>query len=177
MHIQVNLSSYTQWSAYLTIALLVLTILGLILKWGIRFRLVGITGFMVVLTIGLFGLGWGLLTRTAIPNALRYSLVYDSGANQAVIALPPYQVSESVVEATLRQAADDLFSPGRLGLGGDQMIIRLRTMLHTQPGVSKPLYLGQVKRSLVTRNNQNLEIEVFSDNLAQLPANPNSETL
>ena len=53
-------SSYTQWSIIATVVLLLLTIVGFIFKWGIRFRLVGITSFMVVLTVGLFGLVGGL---------------------------------------------------------------------------------------------------------------------
>ncbi|MGK7875751.1 MAG: Ycf51 family protein [Xenococcaceae cyanobacterium] len=166
--IPTDFSTYAQWSGYLTLVCLVLTVVGFIFGWGIRFRLVGITGFIAVLTIGLFGLGVGLLTQTEIPGAVRFSLVYDNGANQAVVAVPP-QVTESEIEATLRQVANNLYSPGRLGLGDDKLTIRVRTVLHPAPGVSQPLYLGQVKRSLVTREDDQMEVEVFSENFAQLP--------
>jgi hypothetical protein len=46
----------------------------------------------------------------------------------------------------------------------------MRTVLHPEAGVSQPLYLGQVKRSLTVRDDDNLEIEVFSRNVAQLPS-------
>ena len=103
-----DFSSYTQWSSWFTLACLLLSVLAFAFGWGIRFRLVGITGFMVVLTVGLFGLGLGLFERTEIPGAVRFSLVYDNGANQAVIAVPA-TISESALDATLRQAAEDYF--------------------------------------------------------------------
>jgi hypothetical protein len=102
-------------------------------RLGIRFRLVGVTSFMTVLTVGIFGLGLGLFTRTEIPGAVRFSLVYDNGANQAVISLPN-TVTPEQVEATLKQAASDLFSSGRAGAGGNnQFIISARTLVHPQP--------------------------------------------
>jgi len=80
---------YTQWSGIATLVFAALTVLSFILKWGIRFRLVGATGFMVVLTSGLFALSLAPLSRTVIPGAVRYSRVYDNGVTQAVIAIPP----------------------------------------------------------------------------------------
>jgi hypothetical protein len=166
-----NFSTYAQWSGILTIVLLLLTILGFVLGWGIRFRLVGVTSFMGVLTAGLFALGLGLFTHTVIPGAVRFSLVYDNGATQAVISVPP-KITESELEATLRQAASDLFSYGRNRIGGeDQLTIRARVLLHPEPEVSVPLYLGQVKRSLASRNDEQMQIEIFPKSLAKLPKN------
>jgi high-affinity Fe2+/Pb2+ permease len=59
-------STYALWSGYAAIALLGLTIIAFVLKWGLRFRLVGATGFMAVLSIGLFGLGLGLFERAEV---------------------------------------------------------------------------------------------------------------
>ncbi len=160
--------SYTKWSAILTVVGLVLTILAFILQWGIRFRLVGITSFLGVLTIGLFGLSLGLFAKTTIPGAVRYGLVYDNGANQAVVNIAP-QVTENQVEATLKQAVNDLFSTGRGGVADDLLTVRVRTLLHSQDGITEPLYLGQVRRSLVSREDNNLEIEIYSKNFRKLP--------
>ena len=168
MELSIDFFAYTRWSAYATLAFFVLAVLGFIFKWGIRFRLVGITGFMGVLTVGLFGLGLGFYNRIAIPGAIKYSLVYDNGANQTVIAVEP-SITPEEIEPTLRQAAYDIYSPGRLGLGENKFIIRMRTVIHPETGVSLPLYLGEVKRSLSSREDDNMQIEVFSDNLAQLP--------
>lgn len=161
--------TYTQWSGIATIAFAALTLLSFLLKWGLRFRLVGVTGFMLVLTSGLFGLSLVPFTRTVIPGAVRYSTVYDSGATQVVIAVPP-TISVSELDATLRQAASDLFSPGRLSRGGEQLTIRARTVLHPEPGLSEPLYLGQVRRSLFNREDDQMTIELIPDSLAKLPA-------
>jgi hypothetical protein len=169
MQLSSDLSNYTQWSGYTAIACLFLTILAFIFQWNFRFRLFGVTSFMTVLTAGLFALGLGLFVRTEIPNAARYALVYDNGATQTVIAVPS-TIDPNSIEPTLRQAAIDLFSFGRAG-AERKMTIRMRTILHPTAGVSQPLYLGQVRRSLGSRLDDNLEIEIFSRNVAQLPPN------
>ena len=130
--------------------------------------MVGATGFLAVLTGGLFALSLVPLTRTVIPGAIPYSLVYDNGGNQTVIAVPP-QVTESELEATLRQAASNLYSYGRLGGVDNQLTIRARTILHPETNVSLPLFLGQVKRSLAIRDDQNMVIDIYSESFAQLP--------
>lgn len=169
MSLSSGLSVYAQWSGYLTIFCLIVTIVAFILKWGQRFRLVGVTSFMGVVTIGLFGLGLGLFTREVIPGAVKYALVYDNGANQAVIVVPA-TITKSELEPTLHQAANDLFSYGRMGAGGDnQFTVRARALVHQIDGITKPLYLGQVKRSLSNRTDDNLKIEIFARNFAQLP--------
>lgn len=161
-----DFATYAQWTGWLTLACLLLALLGFIFRWGIRFRLVGITGFMAVLAGGLFALGLGLFARTEIPGAVRFSLVYDNGGNQAVITVPA-TITESELEATLRQAAEDLFSYGRTGIDDNKLTIRARALLHPQPGISQPLYLGQVRRSLAVRQDEQMEIKIFKDKLAQ----------
>lgn len=160
--------NYAKWAGILTLACGVLAGLGFILQWGIRFRLVGATGFMGVLTAGLFALGLVPFVHTEIPGAVRYKLVYDVGGAQTVIKVPP-AITETELEATLRQAASNLFSYGRLGQVNNQLTIRARTIIHPEPGVSKPLYLGEVKRSLLTRDDDQLAIKVYPENIAQLP--------
>ncbi|BAY97960.1 hypothetical protein NIES37_19080 [Tolypothrix tenuis PCC 7101] len=160
---------YTQWSGIATLVFAALAVLSFIFKWGIRFRLVGTTGFMLVVTAGLFALSLVPLSRTVIPGAVRYSLVYDNGSTQAVIAITP-QITTSELDATLRQAASNLYSYGRLGTKADsQLTIRARTLTHPEPGLTVPVYLGQVKRSLVSREDSNITVEVYPEKFAQLP--------
>ncbi|MGK7917998.1 MAG: DUF2518 family protein [Prochloraceae cyanobacterium] len=71
MELPTNFSTYIEWSAILTGVFFLLSILAFILKWGIRFRLVGVTGFMGVLTGGLFALGLRLYQHGQIPGAVR----------------------------------------------------------------------------------------------------------
>lgn len=160
---------YTQWSGMASLILAVLTVLGLILKWGIRFRLVGATGFMLVLTGGLFALSLVPISRTVIPGAVRFTLVYDNGSTQAVIATSP-RITPTELEATLRQAASNLYSYGRLGSREDnQLTVRARTIIHPEPGVSVPVYLGQIKRSLANREDPGNGVEIYPEKFAQLP--------
>ena len=173
MELPSDFATYTQWSAIATLFFFLLAVLAFILKWGIRFRLVGVTSFMGVITISIFALGLGLFTRTEIPGAVRYTLVYDNGASEAVIAVPP-TVTSSEVEATLRQASDNLFSYGRLGSANNKLTIRLRTLIHPEPGVTQPLYLGQVQRALGTREDEQMKIEFFGENMAKLEQSRNN---
>lgn len=168
MELSTGFSPYVQWSGILTLVCLLATIVAFIVKWSERFRLVGVTSFMTVVTAGLFALGLGLFTRSVIPGAVRFSLVYDNGATQAVISVPA-EIDESQLDATLRQAAQDLFSYGRNAIGtNNQLKIRARTLLHPEPGVTKPLYLGQVKQTLGKRDDASMEVEIFSKSFAQL---------
>lgn len=159
--------TYTQWSGIATLGLAGLAGLAFLLKWGFRFRLIGATGFMGVLTFGLLSLTFVPLTQTVLPNATKYSLVYDTGAADVVIAVSP-DITQTQLEATLEQAAINLFSPGRLGRGNTQLRVRARTVIHPEEGVSLPLYLGEARRSLSTRNDKNLEVSIFDQNMALL---------
>ena len=171
MQLPTDIATYALWSGYGTIACLVITVIAFIAGWGFRFRLVGVTSFMGVLAASIFALSLGLFSHTEIPGAVRYSLVYDNGANKAVIAVSP-NIETSAIEPTLRQAALDLYSYGRTGTNGnDRFTVGLRTVLHPETGVSQPLFLGQATRSLSVRDESNLEIEVFAENISQLPQN------
>ena len=164
-----NFLQYTQWSGIATILFAVFTILAFIVQWGFRFRLVGATGFMLVLTGGLFSLSLVPLSRTVIPGAVKYTLVYDNGSNQTVIAIAP-EITPTQLEATLRQAASNLYSYGRLGSGGNkELTVRARTIIHPEIGLSVPLYLGQVNRTLVSREDPEMLVEVYLDKFASLP--------
>ncbi len=163
-----SILEYSKYSGIATLAIALLMIIGLVAKWGFRFRLVGVTGFMVVLTVGLVGLGWGLAPRMTFPGASRYSLIYDNGNSQVVIAVPDAHLSYEQTEATLRQAANDLYSYGRGGAADGKMHIRLRTIAHPQSGVSTPLYLGEVAREMTSRDQAKLDIVIDRQQLAKL---------
>lgn len=159
---------YGYWVGLATIGFALLAGLSFVFKWGIRFRLVGVTGFLGVLTAGLFSLSLVPFQHPQIAGSARYKLVYDTGSSQAVIVVSP-TIKPTDLEATLRQAASDLFSPGRMGRGDAQLLIRARTIIHPQPGVSEPLLLGKVERSLRQRDDPEMQITLYSDNLAKLP--------
>ncbi len=126
-----------------TLALAALAALAFIPKLGIRFRLVGATGFCGVLTAGLFGLSFQPLMTTTIEGSIPYTTVFDSGAAQLVIAVPA-DITDVQLEATLQQAAINSFNPSQLS-GGRSAMIRARTIVHRDPGISDLLYLGTVQ--------------------------------
>lgn len=164
----------SKWVGIATIVFAIITVLSFLLKWGFRFRLVGVTSFTGVLAAGLFALGVSVHIRTPVPGAVSFSLVYDDASTQAVIAVPT-NITSSELEATLRQAANDLYSPGRFSRRGeDKLTIRSRTILHPEPGISQLVYLGQVKRSLAIRNDEQMEIEIYPDKMALLPESEES---
>ena len=85
-----------------------------------------------------------------------------------MVAVSP-DIEESAIKPTLIQAATDLYSYGRTGVGGNnQFTVKLRTVLHPQQGVSKPLFLGEAKRSLANRSEEDIQTEIFTQNLTQL---------
>ena len=131
----------TQYFAIGTLTAGLLTALAFVLKWGIRFRLVGVTGFMGVLTAGLFGLSFQPLTQASVPGAVPYTTVFDSGAAQIVIAVPN-AITEDELKATLEQAALNLLKPSRLaGAGRRTPKIRARAIVH-RDGASELVYVG-----------------------------------
>jgi Protein of function (DUF2518) len=159
--------TYTQWSALLGLFFAVAAGVSFLFKWGFRFRLVGATGFMIVLTVGLFGLSLVPITRALVPGAARFTTVYDSGSTLATIVVAP-TVTEDELRATLEQAASDLFSPGRLGRGREEMVIRARTIVHVKEGLSEPVYLGEVRRSISEGADSPLRVKVDGKNLARV---------
>jgi len=159
--------TYTQWMAIATVICAVLTGLGFALQWGIRFRLVGITGFMGVLVVGLFGLSVVPFTHPLIPGSTKYSLVYDNGGNQLVIAVAP-EITETALKATLQQALGAFSSYGRLGGANGSLVVRARTIIHPEPGVSRPLFLGEVERSLMSRTTPDSEPKINQRNFQVL---------
>jgi hypothetical protein len=160
--------TYTQWSGLLGMGLAVLAGLGFLFKWGIRFRLVGATGFTIVLTVGLFALSVVPLTRTVVPGATRFTTVYDSGATLATIAVPP-TITEEQLRATLQQASSDLFTAGRLGRSQEPFLLRARTVVHIKDGLSQPLYLGELKQSRPDGGVEPIAIRIYPENFAKLP--------
>ncbi|AMW31278.1 Ycf51 family protein [Arthrospira platensis] len=162
-----ELLDFSKWLGIATLAFAALTVVAFVLNWGIRFRLVGITAFTGVLAGGVFALGLGLFQRVEIPGAVRYTRVFDDGARQIVIAVAP-DITETQLEATLQQAASDLYSPGRGGAGQMPLVIRARTIVHPQPGVSEPIFLGRVQRVSGFDNQGDVAIAINQESLNHL---------
>lgn len=159
----------SKWLAITTVVLGALTTIAFIAGWSWRFRGVGVTSFMGVVAASIFALGVSLYPRIAVEGAERFTVVFDGGGSQIVAAVPAQAISEEAVAATLKQAAYDSYSPGRFGENASsQLTVRLRTLVHHEGGASEPLFLGQVKRSMSIREDENMEFEIFPENLKKL---------
>ena len=135
--------------------------------WSWRFRAVGVTSFSVVLTVGLFALSLAPITPTKITGAVKYRVVYDRNSSSAVISVSP-DITPDQLKATLVQASANLFSLGRNGEGKNTLTIRARTVIHPQPEVSQPVYLGSIERSLRLRDDPHQVIHIDDQAFATL---------
>jgi hypothetical protein len=158
----------TKYFGLATLTMAGITLIAFLLKWGFRFRLVGITSFIGVLTAGMFGLSFEPFTRTVVPGSVPYQTVYDSGAAQIVIKVPD-DITKTELAATLEEAASNLFKASRLGGASLQPTIRARTILHPEDGTSQLVYLGQAQPTTAPQTDKTAAITLFDDAFAQLP--------
>ncbi len=160
----------SQYLAIATIVLGAVTTIAFIAKWGFRFRMVGVTSFTGVLAGGVLGLSLALYQRPMIPDSQPFVRVYDRSAGQLVITVNP-KMTPAQLEATLKQAAIDLSSPGRSSADGT-ITVRARVMLHTEPGVTQPLYVGAAMRSLDSKRDDvnDIQVQVDAETLAKVAA-------
>jgi len=163
----------TGWSAITTVAIALTTAIAFLLKWGIRFRLVGATGLMGVLTAGLFGLSFQPIMQASVPGAIPYKTVFDSGAAQVVITVPN-DITQTALEATLQEAAANLLKPSRIGGAGQKTpTIRARGIVHSA-GASELVYVGKVTPAARktagedSREDRTPVVEIYLDRLAKI---------
>ncbi|UFP96853.1 Ycf51 family protein [Gloeobacter morelensis] len=134
-------------------------------KW--RFRAFGTTAFLVVLTSGVWTLAiLPSIVRPKVPGAEKFSIVFDRGANRAVIVVAP-TITAAALATTLRQAAVDLRSTGRSLAGGGTFLIQARTVVHPRPGVTRVLYVGALERKAGQAQEQEPAITVDEAALAE----------
>ncbi|NJK71995.1 MAG: DUF2518 family protein [Synechococcaceae cyanobacterium SM2_3_60] len=150
--------------------LLLLTIIQWVRQTEWRFAFVGYTAFTAVLAVGLWALSWGPIIRTTVPGAARYTVVFDRGTTDVVIAVAP-DVEPEALALGLQQAASNLYSSGRYSQDrGAIMTVRARTIIHPEPGISEVLQLGQVQRTLMQRNDPDMQIEIDEVAIARAQA-------
>ncbi len=131
-----------------------------------RFKAVGYTSFLGVLTAGLFALTVTPLTRPKIQGAKPYQVIFDRGRNRVVISVAP-QIQPKELEATLQQARAQLVSSGRSS-GGAALAnfeIVARTLVSVEPGVSQVITLGRLEIPLTSSVNETGKVKLESFNV------------
>lgn len=136
-----------QWLGVASAVLALLTIAAFLQRWGIRFRLVGITSFTVLLALSCAAFAISYTPRVSIAGAVVLPVVYDNGA-ELVVAAAPADLPEAAILPSLEQISRNLRGSGRQS--GDGLVhVRLRQIRSLKPGLSQPVVLAEATRSLI----------------------------
>jgi hypothetical protein len=134
------------WLGIAGAALLMITVLAFLLRWGIRFRLVGVSSFTVLLSLSCLAFAVSYAPRDVVEGAVSVPVVFDNGSD-LVIAAAPADLPEEAYRPTVEQVARNLRGSGRKGDNGE-VHVRLRRVEAVAPGVDRPVILAEASRSL-----------------------------
>lgn len=116
-------------------------------RWGIRFRLVGITSFTTLLAISCAAFAISYSPRQTIEGAVSVPVVFDNGAD-LVVAAAPADLPAQAFAPTVQQVASNLRGSGRNTPDG-LVTVRLRRVEPAGEGVSRPVVLAEARRDLL----------------------------
>ena len=137
-----------KWLGIASGVLAVLMVVGFLARWGIRFRLVGITSFTTLLAISCAAFAISYSPRLSIEGAVSVPVVFDNGAD-LVVAAAPADLAPEAFAPTVQQVASNLRGSGRNTSDG-LVTIRLRRVEPAGEGVSRPVVLAEAQRDLVS---------------------------
>ena len=137
-----------KWLGIASGVLAVLMVVGLLARWGIRFRLVGITSFTTLLAISCAAFAISYSPRLSIEGAVSVPVVFDNGAD-LVVAAAPADLAPEAFAPTVQQVASNLRGSGRNTSDG-LVTVRLRRVEPAGEGVSRPVVLAEAQRDLVS---------------------------
>ena len=130
------------WLAWSGLGLGGLTIVAFLAGWGLRFRLVGVSSFTLLLAVSSWAFAVSYQPPVVVDGAIRAPIVFDNG-NDLVVAQVKPNLDPITVEATLEQLAGNLRGSGR---GSNVVTVRLRALQPMADGVSQPVILGETER-------------------------------
>jgi hypothetical protein len=133
-----------EWLGVASAVLLVLTVVGFLVRWGIRFRLVGITSFTVLLSLSCLAFAVSYTPRQLVEGAISVPVVFDNGSD-LVIAAAPAQMAPETYGPSVQQVALNLRGSGR---GTQQVEVRLRRVAPKSDGSDVPVVLATAIRNL-----------------------------
>ena len=137
-----------KWLGIASGVLAVLMVVGFLARWGIRFRLVGITSFTTLLAISCAAFAISYSPRLNIEGAVSVPVVFDNGAD-LVVAAAPADLAPEAFAPTVQQVASNLRGSGRNTSDG-LVTVRLRRVEPAGEGVSRPVVLAEAQRDLVS---------------------------
>ena len=136
----------TKWLAWGGSGIGIITILSYLLKWGIKFRLTGITIFTLLLSASCWAFDQSYRPPINVEGYKYAPIVYDNGFD-LVVAQASNDFPEEAIKPTLLQIAENLKGGGR---NGAQVKVRLRKIESAGDGISKPIVLGEIINDLKT---------------------------
>ena len=128
--------------------LLLATVVAFVAGWGVRFRLVGVTSFTLLLAISCAAFAFSYAPRVRVAGAVTVPVVFDDGDSLVVAAAPP-DLAPQAYGPTVEQVARNLRGAGRAGDGG-VVRVRLRRLDPADAGASRPVVLAEAQRNLAT---------------------------
>ena len=133
-----------EWLGVASAVLLVLTLVAFVVRWGIRFRLVGVTSFTVLLSLSCLAFAVSYAPRQLVDGAVSVPVVFDNGSD-LVVAAAPADLDPAAFAPSVQQVALNLRGSGR----GTQLVeVRLRRVEPTAAGTDTPVVLATAIRNL-----------------------------
>ena len=130
------------WLGWSGLALVMLTLVAFLASWGLRFRLVGVSSFTLLLAVSCWAFGVSYTPPVVIEGAVRAPIVFDNG-NDLVVAQASVDLDDAAVGATLEQLAGNLRGSGR---ASSLVVVRLRGIRQASDGLGRPIILGEITR-------------------------------
>ena len=148
MSINQVLQDITQWLGWLGLFLAFLTLAAFIIRWDVKFRLVGATIFTFLLSASCWAFGESYSPPYKVEGAKYAPIVYDNGYD-LVVAQAPKKFQPEDIEPTLKQIAGNLKGGGR---NGAIVTVRIREVIDEGNGISEPVILGEILKDLRKNN-------------------------
>ncbi|MBM5783604.1 MAG: hypothetical protein FJ076_01945 [Cyanobacteria bacterium K_DeepCast_35m_m1_288] len=133
-----------EWLGVSSAVLLLLTVVAFVVRWGIRFRLVGVTSFTVLLSLSCLAFAVSYAPRQLVDGAVSVPVVFDNGTD-LVVAAAPADLDPAAFGPSVQQVALNLRGSGR---GTELVEVRLRRVEATAPGTDTPVVLATAIRNL-----------------------------
>lgn len=140
------LLSAGQWLGVAGGALVLLTVVSFVARWGIRFRLVGVTSFTLLLAFSCLAFAISYSPRVVVSGAVTVPIVFDNGTD-LVVAAAPETLEAAAIGPTVEQVASNLRGNARNN-GSGEVRVRLRRIEPVGPGLSRPVVLAEAVRNL-----------------------------
>ena len=129
---------------FLGIFLFICTIVAFVFNFGFKFRVIGATIFSLLLSLSSWAFIQSYTEKVLIDDAKYVPIVYDNGFD-LIITKVEDDFPEESIEPTLKQLSENLRKGSR---SGANVKIKIRKLEKISDGVSKPVVIGEVQKSV-----------------------------